>query len=90
MMHRSAPLVTSRANRVLQFILSFCEERSYPPSYREIARACNLPSLSRVHYYVHLLAKFGYLPPPNAKARAIPPKAASFTKLPQVTFPKFS
>ncbi len=47
--------------RVRQFIGDFTERSGHPPSYREIAQAVGLASLSSVALHVRTLQKKGYL-----------------------------
>lgn len=45
----------------MDFIVSFINEHSYPPSFREIASGLNLASPSTVHVHIHALRERGFL-----------------------------
>ena len=47
----------------MEFIQSFDEERSYPPTIRDIQFACGISSTSVVDYNLHILEREGIHPP---------------------------
>lgn len=53
--------LTPRQKEVLDFIASFVQERSYCPSFDEIAKGLELASLATIHKHVSLLESKGYL-----------------------------
>ncbi len=53
--------LTSRQERILNFLRDFIDEHSYPPSYRQIAQACQISSTSVVDYNLEILEREGYL-----------------------------
>lgn len=46
---------------MLEFIQNFDEERSYPPTIRDIQQACNISSTSVVDYNLHILERQGFI-----------------------------
>lgn len=56
---------------VYDFVLSYTEERGYPPSVREICAALNIKSTSSVHAYLLQLEEDGKLLRDPAKPRAL-------------------
>jgi len=63
--------LTPRQRQILDFIYSYCKDRGYPPSVREICAATNLKSTATVHGYLVQLEKKGYLIRDPQKPRAI-------------------
>ena len=53
--------LTARQQQILEFIQRFDEERSYPPTIRDIQQACNISSTSVVDYNLHILEREGYI-----------------------------
>jgi len=56
---------------VYDFVLSFTEEKGYPPSVREICTALNIKSTSSVHAYLLQLENDGKLIRDPSKPRAL-------------------
>lgn len=54
-------MLKERQERILSFIQSFYEQNSYPPTIRDIQKACSISSTSVVNYNLNLLEKAGYL-----------------------------
>ena len=54
-------MLRERQDRILRFIESFYEQNSYPPTIRDIQKACSISSTSVVNYNLNLLEKAGYL-----------------------------
>ena len=54
-------VLRERQDRILRFIESFYEQNSYPPTIRDIQKACSISSTSVVNYNLNLLEKAGYL-----------------------------
>lgn len=63
--------VTSRQQRILDFIRTTVRERGYPPTVREIGEAVGLTSSSSVHAQLENLRRKGYLRKDPTKPRAI-------------------
>lgn len=55
------PHLTPKQKDVLDFIVSFINEKGYPPSFREIASGLDLASPSTVHVHIQALRERGYL-----------------------------
>jgi repressor LexA len=53
--------LNTRQQQILDFIRSFDEERSYPPTIRDIQQACGISSTSVVDYNLHILERGGYI-----------------------------
>jgi len=53
--------VSYRRQRILAFIESFIRERGYPPTVREIQKACSISSTSVVNYNLEVLKEHGYI-----------------------------
>jgi len=53
--------LTKRQKQVLDFIANFVDENGYCPSYEEIARGLQLPSLATVHKHISVLETKNYL-----------------------------
>lgn len=53
--------LSDRQVRMLQFIRSYLEEHSYPPTIREIGKAVGIPSTSVVKYNLERLQEKGYI-----------------------------
>ena len=53
--------LTPRQERVLNYLRDFIDEHGYPPSYRQIAQACQISSTSVVDYNLEVLEREGYL-----------------------------
>jgi len=55
------PALTPKQKEVIDFIVSFINDRGYSPSYREIASGLDLASPSTVHAHIQALRLRGYL-----------------------------
>jgi repressor LexA len=53
--------LSSRQQSILEFITGFLESNGYPPTIREIGRACNISSTSVVNYNLNKLEREGLL-----------------------------
>ena len=53
--------LSDRQRRILSFIHDFLEEKSYPPTVRDIARGCQISSTSVVDYNLSILQREGYI-----------------------------
>src|SRR3990172_3092360 len=63
--------ITSRQQRILDFIASTVRERGYPPTVREIGEAVGLTSSSSVHAQLANLERKGLLHKDPTKPRAM-------------------
>ena len=63
--------ITTRQQRILDFIRTTVRERGYPPTVREIGEAVGLTSSSSVHAQLENLRRKGHLRKDPAKPRAI-------------------
>ncbi len=63
--------VSSRQEKILDYINKKIKESGYPPSIREIAKAVNLRSSATVHSHLKKLEEKGYLKRNQSKPRAI-------------------
>ncbi len=54
-------MLKERQERILSFTQSFYEKNGYPPTIRDIQKACSISSTSVVNYNLNLLEKAGYL-----------------------------
>ena len=50
-----------KQQQILEFIQRFDEERSYPPTIRDIQQACGISSTSVVDYNLHILEREGHI-----------------------------
>ena len=53
--------LSARQKRILEFIENFYEERSYPPTIRDIQQACGISSTSVVDYNLRILEREGHI-----------------------------
>lgn len=53
--------LSKRQEAILDFIRRFTEEHGYPPTIREIGRACDISSTSVVNYNLNKLERAGFL-----------------------------
>jgi repressor LexA len=53
--------LSSRRQRILEFIQEFIQEEGIPPTVRDIQKACDVSSTSVVDYNLRLLNRDGYL-----------------------------
>jgi repressor LexA len=62
---------SNKRKMVLDYIRSFIAERSYPPSYSQINKACGLSGSSHASYYVHALRAEGFIDFEDNEVRTI-------------------
>ena len=79
--------LTSRQERILNFIRDAVRERGYPPTVREIGEAVGLTSSSSVHAQLENLRRKGVLRKDPAKPRAIEVAGARPTEAAAATVP---
>lgn len=63
--------LTERQKAILEFIMTFIDEKGYPPTVREIGRACGMRSSSSVHGQLEKLEQLGYIKKNGSQSRAI-------------------
>ena len=54
-------ILSTKQERILEFIAEFLEDKGYPPSIRDIQNGCNMSSTSVVDYNLHILEKKGHI-----------------------------
>ena len=59
-----------RLQEIYNYIETFTDDNSYPPSVREIAERFNIKSTSTVHYYLEKLRNDGLIKQDGKKKRA--------------------
>ena len=69
--------LSARQQKILEFIQSFDDERSYPPTIRDIQYACGISSTSVVDYNLHILEREGYIRRDREVSRGIEVLGAS-------------
>ncbi len=63
--------MTDRALQVYEYIKWFRSEKGIAPTYRELSKACNIPSTSLVRYYLDQLEREGLIERRAGVARGI-------------------
>jgi len=63
--------LSARQSRIIDFLREFIEEKSYPPSIREIQGGCNISSTSVVEYNLRILEREGHIRRDREVSRAI-------------------
>ena len=53
--------LSSKQNRILNFLRNFREEKDYPPTVRDIVKGCEISSTSVVDYNLKILEREGYI-----------------------------
>ncbi len=64
-------VLTSQQTKVLEFLKTWINQKSYPPSIREICDGVNLTSTSTVHSHLTSLERKGYIERSQSKNRTI-------------------
>jgi len=75
-----------RRKQILDFVISATQQRGYPPTMREIARALGLASPSTVLYHLRVLEEEGYIQRDPARNRALRPTGAALQAGPLPTY----
>lgn len=63
--------ITDTQKRIFDFIASFQRERGFPPTHREIARACRVPGRSSVQYHLGVLQERGLVKKTGSRHRGL-------------------
>jgi len=53
--------LSAKQKSILEFMRQFLHNNGYPPSIRDICKACNISSTSVVDYNLNILARAGYI-----------------------------
>jgi len=78
--------LTNKQKAVLNFIESWCEDKGYPPSIREIAKQIGVKSTNAVHNYLKILYRKGYLTREDMKSRTWRP-VSKLTRQQKISIP---
>jgi len=70
-MDKTNKKLSSRQEKILEFINKKIKDEGYPPSVREIAKAVSLSSSATVHSHLKKLEELGYLKRDASKPRAL-------------------
>lgn len=60
-MRSSVKALSSKQQRIIDFIRSFWQDRGYPPTIRDIVTGCGISSTSVVDYNLDILEREGYI-----------------------------
>jgi repressor LexA len=63
--------LSTKQNRILEYIRGFIEDHDYPPSIRQIQEACDISSTSVVDYNLRILERQGHIRRDREVSRAI-------------------
>ena len=63
--------LTERQQRILEFFEEFLDERSYPPTVRDIQRGCDISSTSVVSYNIEILKREGLIRKDDGVSRGL-------------------
>ncbi len=63
--------LSPKQQRIVKFIHDFYDNKGYPPTIRDIVRACGISSTSVVSYNLNILEQLGYLRRHSEVARGI-------------------
>jgi repressor LexA len=63
--------LSSKQQRILEFVRAFVEDNAYPPSIRDILTGCHISSTSVVDYNLRALERAGYIRRDREVSRAI-------------------
>ena len=80
-------VLSSKQQRIIDFIHRFLVDRGYPPTIRDIVDGCGISSTSVVDYHLNILAKEGYIRRHPEVSRGIELLTRSSTSLSRVQVP---
>lgn len=80
-------VLSSKQQRIIDFIHSFLMDSGYPPTIRDILSGCGISSTSVVDYHLNILEKEGYIRRHPEVSRGIELLARSPTSLSRVQVP---
>ena len=80
-------VLSTKQQRIIDFIHSFMMDNGYPPTIRDIQSGCNISSTSVVDYHLNILGKEGYIRRHSEISRGIELPARSLTSLSRVQVP---
>jgi len=69
--------LSAKQSRIIDFLREFIEDKSYPPSIREIQSGCKISSTSVVEYNLRILEREGHIRRDREVSRAIELSARS-------------
>ena len=78
--------LSRRRRQIYEYLVNTTQQRGYPPTMREIAKALGLASPSTVLYHLRVLEKGGYIEREPARNRALRPTGARATENRAVRF----
>jgi len=76
--------LSTKQSRILNFLHRFLEERSYPPTIRDIAKGCRISSTSVVEYNLRILEREGYIRRDREVSRGIELGARRIVRVPVI------
>ncbi len=78
--------IDEKISRVFEYVKSYLEENSFPPSVREICAECGIKSTATAYSYLEKLQSQGLITktPDKKRAFSLTQKAASFESIPLV------
>ena len=79
--------LSSKQQRIIDFINSFLADKGYPPTIRDIVTGCGISSTSVVAYNLDILRREGYIRRHPEVSRGIELSTRSPTSLPRVQVP---
>ncbi|MCX6013747.1 MAG: transcriptional repressor LexA [Chloroflexi bacterium] len=63
--------LSDKQQKILKFMREFVNDKGYPPTIRDIVKACSISSTSVVDYNLTILEKLGYIHRDNEVSRGI-------------------
>jgi len=79
--------LSAKQKRILEFIHSFVEDKTYPPTIRDIVSGCGISSTSVADYNLEILEREGYIRRHHEVSRGIELLDGSWLKNKAVTVP---
>jgi repressor LexA len=79
--------LSPKQQKIVRFIHSFCDDRGYPPTIRDIVKSCGISSTSVVSYNLNILEREGYLRRHSDIARGIELTARSSASRQRILVP---
>jgi repressor LexA len=79
--------LSSKQNKILEFIRRFMADKTYPPTIRDIVSGCSISSTSVADYNLEILEREGYIRRHHEISRGIELLDGSLTKRPRAVVP---
>ena len=76
--------LSTKQNRILDFLRRFLDDRGYPPTIRDIVRGCNISSTSVVEYNLRILEREGHIRRDREVSRGIGLGARRILRVPVI------